>query len=203
MSAPTFSQQFVPMTHEHLTRVWEWRNNTRVRINMHYDKLISWQDHQAWFAELQADPSRQYWVYCQHQRPIGVLNFSDLDTDIAQWGCYLGETDVLPGSGLVLEWAALEYISGLRTCTALAAQVLSFNLAAIKLHKLFGYQTVKTEKSGLRQLLDSTEVTPYDVQYFRYCIATWRDNRPKVLSRLPRPMQNVMQQIQFLAKDNL
>lgn len=170
---------------------------------MHYDKLISWQDHQTWFEEMQADPSRQYWVYCQHKRPIGVLNFSDVDSDTAQWGCYLGETDVLPGSGLVLEWVALEYISALKTCTSLEAQVLSFNLAAIKLHKLFGYVAVKTEKGGLRQLPDTTDLTPYEVQHFRYPTASWRKNRLKVLSRLPRPMQNVMQHIQFLAKDNL
>ena len=203
MSVTTSSQQFIPFAAEHLKLVWQWRNSARVRVNMHYDKLITWQDHQVWFEALQADPSRKFWVYCQHQRPIGVLNFSGVNTDMAQWGCYLGETDVLPGSGLVLEWAALEYISALRSCAALEAQVLSFNLAAIKLHKLFGYEAVKTEKGGLRQLPDSTDLRPYDVLHFRYASATWRDNRLKVLSRLPKPIQNVMQHIQFLAKDYL
>ncbi|MFT6898244.1 MAG: UDP-4-amino-4,6-dideoxy-N-acetyl-beta-L-altrosamine N-acetyltransferase [Paraglaciecola sp.] len=203
MSVTPSSQQFIPFTAEYLTLVWHWRNSARVRANMHYDKLITWHEHQVWFDALQADPSRQYWIYCQHQRPIGVLNFSDINTDIVQWGCYLSETDVLPGSGLVLEWAALEYVSTLKSCTALEAQVLSFNLPAIKLHTLFGYEALKTEKGGLRQLPDGDDLVPYDVLHFRYLSATWRDNRLKVLSRLPKPIQNVMQHIQFLAKDNL
>ncbi|MFQ3197429.1 MAG: UDP-4-amino-4,6-dideoxy-N-acetyl-beta-L-altrosamine N-acetyltransferase [Paraglaciecola sp.] len=203
MSIKPLSQQFIPFTTEHLTLVLGWRNSARVRVNMHDDKFITWHEHQVWFEALQVDKSRQYWIYCQNQRPIGVLNFSDINTDIGQWGCYLGETDVLPGSGLVLEWAALEHMSTVMSCSVLEAQVLSFNLPAIKLHTLFGYEAFKTEQGGWRFSPGSDDFLPYDVLHFRYITATWRDNRLKVLSRLPKPMQNVMQHIQFLAKDNL
>ena len=120
-----------------------------------------------------------------------------------QWGCYLGETDVLPGSGLVLEWAALEYALNKPKCVALEAQVLSFNTSALKLHKLFEYELLKIEKGGLRMLTSTGELSPYEVHFFRQGMSQWGKLRNKVLSRLPKSIQHASGQIQFLKKEKV
>jgi UDP-4-amino-4,6-dideoxy-N-acetyl-beta-L-altrosamine N-acetyltransferase len=191
----------VPLCKEHLQTVWQWRNSQRVRSNMHNADLISHEEHLDWFNALQNDLTRQSWIYCQHQRPVGLLNFTDVLSKHVQWGGYLGETDVLPGSGLVLEWAALQWASTYTHCVTLDAQVLSFNISALKLHQLFEYKLVKTQAGGIRPATDNQPKLSYTVHFFSYPVTQWSDNSIKVLAKLPKPLQRVMQQIQFLPKE--
>lgn len=188
---------FVPLSEEHVELVWQWRNSERVRVNMHNEQVIAWAEHKKWYESLQTDPTRECWIYCQHGRPVGVLNFSDMQSANMQWGCYLGEVNVLPGSGLVLEWAALEYTLTQDNCQTLAAEVLSFNTSALKLHKLFNYEAVGVEKGGSRA--GST----FNIHLFSYAKTNWQENRLKILSRLPKPIQKVLQQVTFLEKEKL
>jgi UDP-4-amino-4,6-dideoxy-N-acetyl-beta-L-altrosamine N-acetyltransferase len=197
---------FVPFSQEHLDMVLQWRNSDRVRMNMHNSAPITLNEHKTWFSALQSDSNRQSWIYCQHQRPVGILNFTNTQSAHFEWGCYLGETDVLPGSGLVLEWAALQWASEQSHCLTLDAQVLSFNTSALKLHKLFGYKKIKSEQGGVRTN-EGSDIEgifveePYKVHFFSYSMAQWKNNCLKVLSRLPKPLRSVVSQIQFLEKE--
>lgn len=201
MNDVTSEHCFVPINASHLSAVWHWRNSERVRENMHYDKLIAWDEHQHWFEALMQDTNRECWIYCQHSRPIGVLNVSDTQHSVMQWGCYLGEVNCAPGSGLILEWAALEYAQQKINCTGLEAQVLSFNTAALKLHKLFDYERVKIESGEMRRSNGQSDISHYDIHYFYYAMQKWRQHRDAVLVKLPKPIQRGCQQVTFLSKE--
>ncbi|MFT2091415.1 UDP-4-amino-4,6-dideoxy-N-acetyl-beta-L-altrosamine N-acetyltransferase [Paraglaciecola sp. 2405UD69-4] len=192
---------FVPLTADYLNLVLKWRNSERVRVNMHTSTPITQSEHENWFAALNEDQNRQCWIYCQHQRPVGVLNFSQVKTAHIEWGCYLGEIDILPGSGLVLEWAALNWAMQQSSCLTLDAEVLSFNRSALKLHKLFGYEKIKSEQGGVRVLQDCGIEEPYQVHFFSYATKKWKDEQFKVLARMPKPIQKAISQIQFLEKE--
>ncbi|MCF2948132.1 UDP-4-amino-4,6-dideoxy-N-acetyl-beta-L-altrosamine N-acetyltransferase [Paraglaciecola aquimarina] len=193
------THEFKPLTQELLNLVWQWRNSPRIQCNMHNNAPVKWQDHLNWFDSLQGDNTRAFYVLWQNNRPIGVLNFSRLNTPTPEWGCYLGETNVWPGSGIILEVAALDFAAnfchsthGRQTFSHLLAQVLSFNHAANKMHKIFEYAQVGQKPGGIR---DGQE---FEVLDYSYELRAWQNKRDKILAKLPKNIGLAAQQIQFL-----
>jgi UDP-4-amino-4,6-dideoxy-N-acetyl-beta-L-altrosamine N-acetyltransferase len=183
---------FEPLEEQQLELIWQWRNSPRIRQNMHNNELVEWQDHCAWFDKFQTDTSRQFYVFLQDQRPIGVLNFSDMNTSTPEWGCYLGETNVWPGSGIMLEFAAIDFCASQRQFSHLLAQVLSFNHAANKMHKVFEYKELSLKKGGERN------GQRFDIQHYSYELKQWAENRGKVLKKLPKKIALAAAHTQFL-----
>ncbi|MGS2720412.1 UDP-4-amino-4,6-dideoxy-N-acetyl-beta-L-altrosamine N-acetyltransferase [Paraglaciecola aestuariivivens] len=192
MTAQIPSHAFTPLQQAHLKLVWQWRNSPRIKQNMHNDAPVKWEEHCAWFESLQKNSSRQFFVFLQNQRPIGVLNFSDMHTATPEWGCYLGETNVWPGSGIILEFAALDFAAQQRPFSHLLAQVLSFNQAANKMHKVFEYEQVRSEKGGQRNGQD------YDILHYSYELKLWPAKRDKILKKLPKNIALAADKIEFL-----
>ncbi|MDR6983932.1 UDP-4-amino-4,6-dideoxy-N-acetyl-beta-L-altrosamine N-acetyltransferase [Rheinheimera pacifica] len=185
------TSQFRPLTEAELERVWQWRNQPDIRRNMHSDTPISWDEHLAWYEKLKFDLSRSFFVFHQNEQPIGVLNFNQRSNGVLEWGCYLGETNVWPGSGLLLEIAALDYAAMQNTQHSLYAEVLSFNQSVLKMHQLFGYLSLPDLPGKLR------DNQLYQVKAFHYPLADWRANRDAVLTRLPKQIAAAASFIQF------
>ena len=161
---------------------------------MHNDALISLEEHMQWFSSFRENPSREFWVLHQNDKPIGVLNFNDIDKPKMEWGCYLGETSVWPGSGILLEVAALDRAVELQPDGVLAAEVLSFNKSAIGLHRLFEYPKVGSFDGGVRN-----EET-YCKLYYEYPLTLWKQKRASVLSKLPKSLGKLAETIEFREK---
>jgi UDP-4-amino-4,6-dideoxy-N-acetyl-beta-L-altrosamine N-acetyltransferase len=184
--------EFRLLEHTQLKQVWQWRNSPRIQSNMHNNEPVTWEDHCRWFDKLQGDSSRKFFIFWQNAKPIGVLNFSALGSTLPEWGCYLGETHVWPGSGIVLEAAALDFAASDNNFSHLLAQVLSFNTAANKLHKVFEYEYVKSEYGGER------DGQAYDVLHYRYDLVTWPNMRKTILTKLPKKLALVADEIKFI-----
>lgn len=183
---------FKPLDDQHLEVVWQWRNSPRIRQNMHNSAPLAWQEHCAWFARLEDDSTRRFYVFLQNQRPIGVLNFADMHTTSPEWGCYLGETNVWPGSGIILELAALDFTAAHSQFSHLVAQVLSFNTSASKMHKVFEYEQVSVEKGGAR------DGQNFDILHYSYALSQWPTKRVEILTKLPKKIALAAATIQFL-----
>jgi UDP-4-amino-4,6-dideoxy-N-acetyl-beta-L-altrosamine N-acetyltransferase len=192
MKAAIPEHVFKPLQKEQLELVWKWRNSARIMQNMHNPEPVEWLEHCAWFEKLKSDISRQFYVFLQDKRPIGVLNFSEMHTATPQWGCYLGETNVWPGSGIMLELAALDFSASQSEFSHLLAQVLSFNHAANKMHKVFEYAQLSLEKGGERNGLS------FDILHYSYELKQWAQNRDKILSKLPQKIALAAAHLQFL-----
>ena len=191
MKAAIPEHAFKPLQKQQLELVWQWRNSPRIMQNMHNSAPVKWLEHCAWFEKLEADNSRQFYVFLQNQRPVGVLNFSDMNTSTPEWGCYLGETNVWPGSGIILELAALDFSADHDQFSHLLAQVLSFNNAANKMHKVFEYEQISLEKGGERNDLS------FDILHYSYELKQWTQKRDKILAKLPKNIALAAANIQF------
>ena len=194
------NSQFIPLNDTHLETVLRWRNLPHIRANMHSTNEISWQQHLSWFETLKNDSKRQFFVFLQNERPVGVLNFTlvdaienphELTTPCLEWGCYIGEDNVWPGSGLLLEIAALDYAFIGKNAATLYAEVLSFNQSVLKMHKLFQYDALEDRTD------EKTDGTIVTVKRFLYHQKQWLLKREKVLSMLPKQIGAAAQYIHF------
>ncbi len=172
--------RFVPLGADMLETVRAWRNSSRIRNNMLSDQLISTDQQQAWFSGLQGDASRLYLVFHLQNLPVGMLYFSDIDEQRCSWGCYIGAEAVWPGSGLLLEVAALDFAFSRFGVNCLHAAVLEFNKSPQRMHKAFGYRLVSRQADALWR-----GGQRHALLHYEYLRDEWQDNREGVLAQLP------------------
>lgn len=190
---PYLRNTFRRLDNTTLEQVWRWRNLPEIRANMHCDHLISWQEHVHWFSQLQADKNKVFLVLWQNDRPVGTLYFTQRHSGSYEWGCYLGEQNVWPGTGLLLEIAALDYCFLSGNAATLRAEVLSFNTKVIKLHQIFCYQ-----QHGRMRGVGMRDNVSYDVVVFEYQREAWLQNRETVLTSLPKQIVRAAAELTFL-----
>ncbi|MFC4656919.1 UDP-4-amino-4,6-dideoxy-N-acetyl-beta-L-altrosamine N-acetyltransferase [Rheinheimera marina] len=183
--------RFSPLTAQESELVLSWRNQPHIRRMMHQDAEISFEQHQAWFADIKGRSDRAFFVFYQNDKAIGVLNFSKKTDHSLEWGCYLGETQVWPGSGLLLEIAALDYAASQADIQTLYAEVLSLNKNVLKLHQLFEYDEDSCRQGGFRD----QEV--YQVHCFSYPVQKWQQERQRILHKLPPAIREAAALITF------
>lgn len=97
----------------------EWRNqdaNREVSINRH---LITPEEHRAWWARVQADPTRRVLVFEYDARPLGIVSFFHIDPETvtgertAEWGFFLdSETTTAEGTSLMAWMAVMKEATG-------------------------------------------------------------------------------------------
>ena len=93
-----------PAEHE---LVLSWRNAERVRIMMSNMDSISLEDHMAYVARLPQLSDRRYYLAYAGERPVGVVDLTDMTADgtTCNPGLYTGEGSPM-GTGLLLEVTA-------------------------------------------------------------------------------------------------
>ena len=124
-----------------LETVLKWRNSDRVRLNMFSTHVITEEEHRNWYLKLDYNTCR-YLVFEYRQRPVGVVNFTEIDNDNnrCNWGFYLGESDVPPGTGLLMGYLSMEYVFSVLNIRKLCSQVLGNNEKSIKYHRKLGFK---------------------------------------------------------------
>ncbi len=86
----------------------EWRNqpaNREVSLQQHE---IGLEEHLAWWERVQQDPTKRVMVFTYDDRPLGIVNFFDLDLDAPEgsrsgaWGFFLdNETATAEGTAMM------------------------------------------------------------------------------------------------------
>jgi UDP-4-amino-4,6-dideoxy-N-acetyl-beta-L-altrosamine N-acetyltransferase len=158
---------------------------------MYSQEPIAPEQHVQWFAHLRRDPARRFFVMSQNDKPIGCLNFSDMLLPEWEWGCYIGENAVWPGTGILLEIAALDFAAA-QGAAQLRAEVLDFNVAPIKLHRFFAYQQLASKAGVIER-----DGVAHDALVFRYAMSDWRMARAGILAKLPKQVAAAAENIQF------
>lgn len=181
---------FEPLDYNLLEIVRNWRNQFRVRNNMLNSDIISKESQERWYSLLSRQKTKKYFVFMQNENPIGMLYFDGIGTETLNWGCYLGEEIVWPGSGLILELAALNYAFKILYADVLNAEVLDFNMIPIKIHQFFGY----IEKAGKIVSKNGEKIF---LRCFFYKRKEWIFNRCIVLDKLPRNIRAAADLIYF------
>ncbi len=190
MKAP--SSSFRALTADLIETVRGWRNQARISRNMISDAQITREQQKQWFDGLANDPTRKYMVFFQDETPIGLLYFSSITRESCEWGCYIGEEAVWPGSGLLLEVAALDYAFNTLDVNRLIADVFEFNVAPQRMHNFFGYQNM-----GRGDQVVGRDGVECGLIRYSYEKGNWLAKREQVISKLPGQIKVAVEKISF------
>jgi UDP-4-amino-4,6-dideoxy-N-acetyl-beta-L-altrosamine N-acetyltransferase len=124
-----------------LEMILPWRNALSVRKAMFNHSPIGLTDHRAWFARVQQDPTRQWYLFRDAQAcPQAVLYFSELD-DVqrnAFWGFYT-KPFAPKGTGKKMLCEGIRLAFGDLDLRKLNGEVLADNDPSLHLHKKLGF----------------------------------------------------------------
>jgi UDP-4-amino-4,6-dideoxy-N-acetyl-beta-L-altrosamine N-acetyltransferase len=163
-------------------RVLAWRNSAAVRAYMYTDHLISPEEHAAWFAGIEGDETRRYWIIEADGAPVGLANLADIDRRNGRcaWAYYLADPGVRGlGLGSYVEYWVLEYVFAGLNLAKLWCEVLASNEAVWKLHETFGFR-IEARLRG-HVIKDGERV---DVLGLGMLAADWRERKPAMAQRL-------------------
>lgn len=90
-----FGVTFKPLSEANLEMVRIWRNSDDVRLFMQYQELITPEQQQAWFQQLDKS-TNYYYVAYQNEIPFGLYNIKDVDFNIGigEPGVFLKSRDI-------------------------------------------------------------------------------------------------------------
>jgi len=163
-------------------RLLAWRNSPAVAPYMYSEHLISPEEHARWFAGIEGDARRAYWVIEMDGEPVGLANLYDIDRANRRcaWAYYLAEPQVRgKGVGSLVEYLMIERVFGDFGLEKLWCEVLASNEAVWKLHKSFGFEV---EAHLRRHVVKGGE--PQDVIGLGLLKEDWARVRPGQRERL-------------------
>jgi UDP-4-amino-4,6-dideoxy-N-acetyl-beta-L-altrosamine N-acetyltransferase len=130
-----------PMQESDLSQVLAWRNHPDVRKNMYTQHVISAEEHAAWFARVQIDPTKRYFVCVDDGEPLGVVGFYSISPHhkTAEWAFYSGNL-ARRGLGSHMEYLALSLAFDELGLEKLSCEVLGFNESVISFHRKHGFR---------------------------------------------------------------
>ena len=160
-----------------LPLILEWRNDETVRKNMYTDHIITIEEHKLWYANLNQRNDQLYFICECNEKPIGVVNFVQLDlhNHCAYWGFYLGGEQP-PGRGAAMDYIALEYAFSIMKLCKLCCEVFIFNKGVIKLHQKFGFHEERVLKAHVIKAGQ-----PEDVVSLALLSSDWESKKNKLL----------------------
>ncbi|HUZ12966.1 MAG TPA: UDP-4-amino-4,6-dideoxy-N-acetyl-beta-L-altrosamine N-acetyltransferase [Caulobacteraceae bacterium] len=161
-----------------------WRNSPDVRAYMYTDHPISPDEHARWFAALEGDPARRYWIVELDGKPVGLANLYDIDqvNRRCAWAYYLADPATRGrGVGSFVEYWVLEYVFEALKLEKLWCEVLASNEPVWRLHESFGF-LVEARLRG-HVVKDGGRL---DVLGLGMLAPDWRARRPAMAERLIR-----------------
>lgn len=187
-----------PMAETDLDTVLAWRNLPQVRANSRSDAVIAREEHQRWFARIQSDPACAAYLVLQDGRDIGVCHYQGLHTPITALSYYVGVDRLWPGTGVLLQWLALEQAFQRLAVECLVAEVLEHNQAPQRLHHLFAFEHTGASPNPVQRAGQAISV-----QCFRLPREHWLAQRETVLNSLPAPTRAATDRCQLWPQQEL
>lgn len=128
-------------------KLFEWRNHPTVRAVSRNPEVISWEDHQKWFASVMTDPNRLLLIGQREGVPLGVVRF-DIQDDEAEVSIYLVPSIKESGLGRdLLESAERWFAADRPVVRKVRAHVLGSNERSQRLFLGSGYRVESTSYS--------------------------------------------------------
>ncbi|MFL0505705.1 UDP-4-amino-4,6-dideoxy-N-acetyl-beta-L-altrosamine N-acetyltransferase [Ureibacillus sp. 179-F W5.1 NHS] len=125
-----------------LEKVLIWRNQDFIRSVMFNNSQISYEQHIAWYNQLQQSNKRICKIFSVEDKDYGVLNITNMnvESNSCEWGFYIGEKNSSKGTGLFLGYTSLNYIFSTLKIRKVCAEVLESNIISRNFHKKLGFQ---------------------------------------------------------------
>lgn len=176
MTAPTVELR--PLLPKDKDRLLAWRNSPGVAAFMYTDHEIGQDEHARWFAAIEGDERRAFWIVELDGRPVGLANFYDIDrlSRCASWAWYLAEDSARGrGVGRYVQYRMVEKAFADLGLRKLWCEALASNERALHLYRSFGF---KDEPSFRRHVLKNGE--PVEVIGLGLLAEEWTEARPGV-----------------------
>ena len=173
-----------PIKEEDLLLVLSWRNSPRIRMAMYTSQEISLNEHYAWFTRTQQpDYMGRHYLFYHQDRPIGVTNLSSvsLANKRLEWGCYLGEENVLKESAMIMGILALDIAFFEMKMHKVCGAALANNLRSLQFQKRLGFREEGVLKEHIYQ-----NGAFLDVFSLGYLKNEWQNKRSKVVQELQK-----------------
>ena len=123
-----------------------WRNQSANRDVSVQQHLISQEEHQAWWARTRYDPTRRVLVFEHEGRPLGAVNYFDLDpvSRSGAWGFYLDSESTTAEGTALMAWIrvmqeATDYAFDHLGLDVLNGEVLEHNQAVRMMNRRFHF----------------------------------------------------------------
>lgn len=131
-----------PLKRTDLDKILYWRNSDRVRRYMYTDHLITYVEHKKWYEKIRDSESDLYMIFEIKNTPVGLTSLTNIDrrNQKCNWGFYLGEENLKPGTGSIMGFLSMEYAFKDLGIRKVCGEVLAFNQASIKLFKKLGFK---------------------------------------------------------------
>jgi UDP-4-amino-4,6-dideoxy-N-acetyl-beta-L-altrosamine N-acetyltransferase len=140
LESSALQSQIRPMVHADLECVLAWRNHPDVRRYMYTQHEITPDEHQRWFERTLPDPKKHLLIFEENHRPLGFVNFNEVENEcIVDWGFYAAP-DAPKGSGRQLGRAALSHAFTQLKFHKVCGQALAYNERSILFHQSLGFQ---------------------------------------------------------------
>jgi UDP-4-amino-4,6-dideoxy-N-acetyl-beta-L-altrosamine N-acetyltransferase len=129
-----------PLSATDLPMVLAWRNQPAVRELMYTQHVIGWDEHAAWFARLERDVTKRYFVCVAGDEPVGVVGFYAISVEhgTAEWGLYTCDPN-RRGIGAPMGFLALEQAFEMLNLRKVSAEVLDLNPRGLAFHRRLGF----------------------------------------------------------------
>jgi UDP-4-amino-4,6-dideoxy-N-acetyl-beta-L-altrosamine N-acetyltransferase len=123
------------MTPAHLEQVLAWRNDDRIRAWMLQPRLISADEHAAWYERVSARPDHVLLIYAEQGRDCGFMQVECAQAGgVGAWGFY-ASPEAPRGAGTRMGQATLELVFDQIGMHKVHAQVLAGNPASQRMHE--------------------------------------------------------------------
>ncbi|HXT01684.1 MAG TPA: UDP-4-amino-4,6-dideoxy-N-acetyl-beta-L-altrosamine N-acetyltransferase [Elusimicrobiota bacterium] len=169
-----------------LEQILLWRNSPGIRRFMYQDDVISAEAHRRWYAALENNPNKKYWVMNVDEKPAGLVNLVNIDSrnKNSEWAFYIGEAWAQKlGLGRIAEFHTLDYAFLTLGLEKLNCAVLDFNKAVVNMHKGFGFR----EEGFLRHQIQRPEGR-CGVHLLGITRQEWLENRQAVFEKKLGPL---------------
>ena len=131
-------KNFVQLSLEEKLKILDWRNDVSIRKWMYNSDILQLDDHLRFIDSLNWRNDCYYWVVCNEDDPIGVINITnvDIEQDKAELGYYL--VPGLLGEGFFFVRECFYFFFKVLKIKTFYGAVNEDNIEAIMLDEFFG-----------------------------------------------------------------
>lgn len=141
---------------------------------------ITIEEHMTWWEKTRQRRDQQYRMFEFAGKPEGIVAFTGIDEDNknSSWAFYTAP-DAPRGTGLRMEFLALEYAFSQLMLHKLFCEVLAFNAPVIKLHQKFGFKVEGIFRE--HHMVDGTFIDVYRLGMFK---SEWIVHRDQMAEKI-------------------
>jgi UDP-2,4-diacetamido-2,4,6-trideoxy-beta-L-altropyranose hydrolase/UDP-4-amino-4,6-dideoxy-N-acetyl-beta-L-altrosamine N-acetyltransferase len=133
---------FTELANDEKHMVLEWRNHPEVRQWMFTKEVIAKESHLSYIDSLKERTDRVYFLVKKEDNPIGVIDFTSIDTQKKQADIGLYANPNIKGAGKDLMDIIIEHGFKKLKLDRLVSEVFEENLRAIALYEKFGFKRI-------------------------------------------------------------